>query len=477
MIKILNTYSQTLYYQNFCSKKSSFKQISPLYQSLPTQTVKPEINSHSNLKKVLLGGASLAAVVLSSVILYKQFKIPIGFNKLKHNEIRLLKSKVQNISNKDANYKKDLITGLKKELGIKGHLSELRLASVVGEDELKMLLQTFSPTNFSTGKDLENIRNCNFQVNLHMHTHYSDGKMKVSELLDQAAKYADKVFAKTGKPFIIAITDHENVNGAKEAIKLIAQDPIKYKNLKFVAGMEKGFITPSPYSPWHNPTEMAEVITYAINPFSPEINDFVSILKTNRQNLAKLMMNEAAERFALPKLKEIKGDLIGDFNLDMVRMDVHWAVAEHLRNIFPAKQNEINEFCRKFRPYCEGDDIKYPTKFKTETTISEIFDVIRRSWNGFVGFAHPAFIMTKGFKNPESMIKEFKQKGANIFAASEMYYEQYGNLDKKFINIINKICETERLLPTSGIDNHSNNIFMPRPSQDLIKEKLSELLK
>jgi predicted metal-dependent phosphoesterase TrpH len=45
-------------------------------------------------------------------------------------------------------------------------------------------------------------------IDLHMHTHYSDGKYSPAELL----RYAASIGLET-----IAITDHDNANGVREA--------------------------------------------------------------------------------------------------------------------------------------------------------------------------------------------------------------------------------------------------------------------
>lgn len=62
------------------------------------------------------------------------------------------------------------------------------------------------------------------KIDLHVHSTSSDGKLTPQELIDWAIESKIKA---------IAITDHDNVNGIKEAV-----DYSKNKNIDFVPGIE-----------------------------------------------------------------------------------------------------------------------------------------------------------------------------------------------------------------------------------------------
>lgn len=170
----------------------------------------------------------------------------------------------------DFRYKVAIIKGLFEKFNIKVSLEDIE--SIVAPDELKELLKNFKPKDFMTGKLeqeqlFDNVRAKKFRVNLHSHTRYSDGHMRLKDFLDQSAAYADEV-AKTKPaddlpPYTTAITDHNVVDGVKDAIFAIAKNPDKYKNMKFVPGCEFMFYDTknaleSPYF---------EAVSLGLNPF------------------------------------------------------------------------------------------------------------------------------------------------------------------------------------------------------------------
>jgi len=121
------------------------------------------------------------------------------------------------------------------------------MQSVMGERELTKVIKKYNkhPEKYQSDwyekDDQLGVKNLTYRAGLHSHTVFSDGRLTPEEMLNQAAEYADKV--KKAHPFekypiIIAITDHFNTQGAQQAIFLIQKNPEKYKNVKFVAGME-----------------------------------------------------------------------------------------------------------------------------------------------------------------------------------------------------------------------------------------------
>lgn len=187
--------------------------------------------------------------------------------------------KIENqLNDFDVQYKRNLANGLS---GTLGHtVSESALASIVAPNELKRLLKRFIPENFQTGEfpfnksnkreSFSNVLDGTYRVNLHTHSRKSDGMMEPKEFLDMALKYADKV--KLLRPdlpcFTIALTDHNNIEGVKEILSIISQNPDKYKNLKFVVGCEFMFMDKN--SGFEFPA--FEAVGLGFNPFDPELN-------------------------------------------------------------------------------------------------------------------------------------------------------------------------------------------------------------
>lgn len=170
----------------------------------------------------------------------------------------LFKSK--QITPRDLEYKKLLQKGLKDTFELSCKVEDLE--SVVGPDELKSIIDRLNPKQYEVGE--------NFRANFHLHTKASDGSLTPKEFLELCKEWADKVF-KSGKaqdglpPFSAAITDHDRVRSVKETIALIAKEPDKYKNFKFVAGCEFMF------NGYKEPYSAFEAVGLGFNPFDKSL--------------------------------------------------------------------------------------------------------------------------------------------------------------------------------------------------------------
>ncbi len=186
---------------------------------------------------------------------------------------------------KDIEYRKTILTNM----GLNPQDS-WKLRPVTGAQELNSIVKSLKPENYSPGKlgyistsntirsnfkvvssDKRNVKNYKFAANLHLHTKNSDGQLTVQQVLDQAAEYADKRAERTGAsvPFVVAITDHDTVNGDKQAIEIIAQNPEKYRNLRVVLGIENSTLfrdSGQLKDPDNNPDE-THMLAYCVNPY------------------------------------------------------------------------------------------------------------------------------------------------------------------------------------------------------------------
>ena len=196
-------------------------------------------------------------------------------------------------SENDAIYKKNICkaTGIKK-------ISPNALNSIVGPDEFKDIISKNSERrNFyiagerpeksagiSDSNDIENVKMKIFGANLHIHSNHSDGALSVEEILDQAVSYANEYAKENDEKFVIGITDHNTSEGCKEAVKIIANNPEKYKNLKVVLGVEfsakedeiNGYKLRKP--------EKYHILAMSINPFETKLENFLQDLISNSNN-------------------------------------------------------------------------------------------------------------------------------------------------------------------------------------------------
>lgn len=138
-----------------------------------------------------------------------------------------------------SHYLKSLATGVSEMLGEK--INPKSLACVMDKSEFVSEILKLKKQNYVYTP--ENIKNFGFMADFHMHTNHSDGNISVGNLLDEITEYGNKLFARTGKKFMFSITDHDSVAGVKEALGIIAKNPEKFRNVRFIPGVELSFPT------------------------------------------------------------------------------------------------------------------------------------------------------------------------------------------------------------------------------------------
>lgn len=224
--------------------------------------------------------------------------------------------KIQNISflGKDFEYKSSPIDFIKKETDISYKDSEYRknlmlnaglnpkhqykIRSIIGPNEITSIIKDFNdkPEVFSVGENDINIKKGIIRANLHMHTLNSDGSLTVQKLLDDAANYADKVVKKNPdaikEPFIVAITDHDTLEGTNQAIKIISKNPEKYKNLRVILGAEITTFNNVGLDYVKDPTN-THVLVYGIDPNEKTFKNFIDNTKEKKLNLQHMMTKSA----------------------------------------------------------------------------------------------------------------------------------------------------------------------------------------
>ena len=253
-------------------------------------------------KKILCYTA--AAALAGGTILYT-----VIYNKkaMVNSVIKTLKKQTKAFP-LDIDYRKNIL----KAIGF-GETNYARLRSVIGPQEYKSIVVGFSNspvhytpgsslvTNIKDGYELNGVFNKTFRASMHNHTTYSDGRMSIQELLDQSAEYADVVAEKiknntnieaANAPFTIAITDHDTLDGCKEAVKIIAANPEKYKNLRVVLGVEITAENRMLKDKLKKPVHIHYVVN-AINPFDTDLNKFIDAKKTERNNLMESLIKKS----------------------------------------------------------------------------------------------------------------------------------------------------------------------------------------
>ena len=389
-------------------------------------------------------------------------------------------------------------------------LSPDALKSVMTKKEFLSEISTLKPENYVASQ--ENIEKGIFCADLHSHTNYSDGKGTVAEILNGVANYADKLYAKAKRKFIFAITDHNGVEGVKQALVLIAKEPDKYKNVRFVTGAEMGFVMKcqqgsAKHNRYHNPTECSEVLAYCFNPFSKNVNEYFKNLHAKKDNAFLGVAKEVQGIYKDVSLSKSEAEAFSDGKNLSSLLNTHWTIfnyaqlkhravelskeqkkpVEHFVNMIKDNKLEnphlfdeylkaqhietktqkidknIEQICQKYFPKVENEQIISPT----ENTFEELVQMFKAEDGTVMGFAHPAFFvenMTQ--ENASRVIGEFIDKSGGMLCLSEKYHQAYdkafkcNEMTQDFVNYSNDVIDNFHLLSIGGRDNHTSS-FLP----------------
>lgn len=207
------------------------------------------------------------------------------------DKIKALKQEMQAFP-RDIQYRKNIMINAGKNPE-----EAYKIRSIIGLDEIKSIMSGFNESEavYSVGEVEKNIANRTMRANLHIHTLASDGIVSVKDRLEQAVKYADEVaknpeFRK--EPFTIAITDHDTVDGLKEAIEIISADPIKYRNLRVILGAEMTTYNNIATDLVKEPTN-AHILIYGIDPNDKAFSGFITNMKQKKYQIASKMIEHA----------------------------------------------------------------------------------------------------------------------------------------------------------------------------------------
>jgi len=257
----------------------------------------------------------------------------------------------------------DYKTAILKALDIP-ELSVDSLKSIFGPAEFKSFIiknsenaRIYTPGIRPAGKEafadsfpLTNVESLTYGANLHIHTTNSDGRLTVENLLNQAVEYANKYFQKNKKPFVIAITDHNTVEGCKEAVEILSKNPDKYKNLRIILGSEISVKEDMLYGYKFRKPEKFHILTMCINPFEKRLNDFLTDINMGHKN----PMNPRTV-----SLKEIVGAVEAQPDAYLCYAHPAWPDLRH-RIVRPEDDfRKLNQECIRYFKDTAGDKALY----------------------------------------------------------------------------------------------------------------------
>ncbi len=199
-------------------------------------------------------------------------------------------------------------------------ISAENLEFIVTPEEFKEILPTLKFENFDVANANSNTDKI-YCADLNAETNFGRSKTNIFALLDQVAQTADKYNKKTGKKFLFAITDIDRVAVNKHAIELMASNPEKYRNVRFVPSVKMSFThkVPSEYGKAEFP--VSEIAILGINPYSKKINESLDEIGKRRKKVSKEFILELKDKYPLLdcSFKELltnnKIFYIGTFNI------------------------------------------------------------------------------------------------------------------------------------------------------------------
>lgn len=387
-------------------------------------------------------------------------------------------------------FAKSLAKSMTEVTGNKIHSKNL--TCVMNGDELLKIIPKLEKKNYEFTP--ENFKNGIFTADLHSHSNYSDGKGYVKNLLEDAAEYADSLYKKTKQKFIFALTDHDTADGVKEALEIISSNPERYKNLRFVPGIELSFAHSASKS--KNPCETSEILVYGINPFSENVSKFLNTIKEKRNSMINGFIDEASKKCPLTKFSFDEFSKYYEYERYGNLMNIHWRVYHyaqtkhavtklagrvhqepdhlyaaimkdskgasvgilHNAGKLPkdiAESNDFEGILKKYAPHFEHQKLIA----SSENTFEEIIDAFRNEKNIFMAFAHPC-CYAEHVKNPAEGLKYFVEHSAGLIKASESYHQAYkSHIKSSDIQNLQTNTESFGLLNLGGRDNHNKKLF------------------
>lgn len=396
----------------------------------------------------------------------------------------------------------ELAKDLSAELNQKIKPSQLN--AVMDRKEFLKTAKNLKEENYIASAD--NIKNGTFIADLHSHSNFSDGTLSVEGIMNQAAEYGDRLHKINGKKFIFALSDHDGIEGVKEALKIIAKNPKKFKNIKFVPAAELSFPTvcetgSKKFERFHNDIEIAEVLIYNINPFSKTTEDYFKNLYNKRQSSLQESIKKASEKLKGYNFSKEEYTKFWNPENQYWRMNQHWGVYHYLNlktKITDLAKNQNKNPEKKFdeiltsmynknpkglnshaldkhlgKPV-SGDDIRI-IELKPDILPKTVDDLIKASGessfesiaefacreNAVLAFAHPGFTIQN--KLPQNALKEMQkyvEDSHGTLLCAEKYHQAYpvpGEISREEIEKYNKVIDELGLINIGGRDNHSMN--------------------
>ncbi len=257
----------------------------------------------------------------------------------------------------------------------------------------------------------------NVGIDLHIHSNASDGTLSPSEIL---------ALAHNLNLGAIAITDHDTIDGSKEALS-IGIPP----SLKFLTGVEIS-ASPPPSFPYSG---SFHILGYYIKIDDPILNKTLAILQEARKNRNPGIV----DRLNSLGLSLSMNELLNEFGNGQLGRP-------HIARLM-VKRGYVKSINEAFDKYLGKDKPAYLDKYRIDC--SRAIEVILGA-GGIPVIAHPFFINPRNVADIEDLIISLKKMGLK---GIEVYYPGHSpHVISQFADMANR----HELLMTGGTDFHGS---------------------
>lgn len=380
---------------------------------------------------------------------------------------------------------------------------------IVNEKDFITRVKSFSEKSFKAGErkdlnildshDFRYLESGDFCANLHIHSKYSDGSMTIDELLENAQKISEQ-----NSKFLLALTDHDTVDGTKEITHKIEQ----YKDVNISLGVEISTLGIN----FPNQTKPVQIhlLVYCINPFDKQLNEYLEHKKNLKLQLAKstienlnsalpgynfnieeaskchIMIKKGQDEVSHPLKKYTSGRIL----LDYYFPNAEFSYDEPIKNFKYLFKNNSEPYYKNYKKalemYIEHELPEVPQEIEEKIQIArdiymqshpsvgnmlepfssfeEAVEFVSQLDSGLMSIAHPARSKAYCPEFYTYLFENFKKFGKDKALFYEGYYQSYeGDYYQKWQLKIDEAAKKFNLIKTGGLDSHGKNIITRCP--------------